>query len=197
MRRMATAAATAGLLLWGGCGGSNKTALGPRTDLKPFKEVSAVEIFEEVLKEKGMSASRDVEVHIVGAGPWKIDLWVEQMPLVIEYLNEEDRARLGSSLKSSKVGDQFKLVAVATEPIEEGDQLTSANSRYCVVFDDRDYVYQPNPTSEDRYEITIFEIEKRLRKDAIDVVEELSRVLENVAPDEEDNEEDEDEDDEQ
>jgi hypothetical protein len=176
------------------CGGGNKNANTPRTDLRPFKEVSAVEMFEEVLGEAGLASERKSEIHIVGHGPWKVDLWVEGMPLVIEYLTADDRAKLGDHLTSSKVGEQFKLIAVATEEIEEGEQLTSANSRYCVVFDDRDYVYQPNPTSEDRYDITIFEIEKRIRKDAVDVIEELRRIMENLAAETgEDEEEDEEE----
>jgi hypothetical protein len=163
------------------CGGGRKNVDEPRTDLRPFKEVSAIEIIEEVLTKQGLSSTRKEEITIVGYGPWKVDLWVEDMPLVIEYLTAEDRQKLGKHLTSSKVGDRFKLIAVATEPVEEGEQLTSANSRYCVAFDDRDYVYQPNPTSEDRYDITIFEIEKRMRKDAIDVIEELRRILENLA----------------
>lgn len=170
------------------CGGGNKNANTPRTDLRPFKEVSAVEMFEEVLGEAGLASERKSTIHIVGYGPWKVDLWVEGMPLVIEYLTGEDRAKLGDHLTSSKVGEQFKLIAVATEEIEEGEQLTSANSRYCVVFDDRDYVYQPNPTSEDRYDITIFEIEKRIRKDAVDVIEELRRIMENLAAEAEEEE---------
>jgi hypothetical protein len=163
------------------CGGGNKNANEPRTDLRPLKEVSAVEMFEEVLTKSGLASVRKSEIFVVGYGPWKVDLWVEGMPLVIEYLTAEDRAKLGDGLKSSKVGEQFQLVAVATEEVGEGEQLTSANSRYCVVFDDRDYVYQPNPTSEDRYDITIFEIEKRIRKDAVDVIEELRRIMENLA----------------
>jgi hypothetical protein len=172
------------------CGGGNKNANTPRTDLRPFKEVSAVEMFEEVLQEAGLESERKSEIHIVGHGPWKVDLWVEGMPLVIEYLTADDRAKLGDHLTSSKVGEQFKLIAVATEEIEEGEQLNSSNSRYCVVFDDRDYVYQPNPTSEDRYDITIFEIEKRIRKDAVDVIEELRRIMENLAAEAAEEEED-------
>ena len=177
--RGALACATVAVLA--SCGGGSKNANEPRTDLRPFKEVSAVEMFEEVLTEAGLTSERKTEIHIVGYGPWKVDLWVEGMPLVVEYLTSDDRAKLGDHLTSSKVGEQFKLIAVATEEIEEGEQLTSANSRYCVVFDDRDYVYQPNPTSEDRYDITIFEIEKRIRKDAVDVIEELRRIMENLA----------------
>lgn len=161
--------------------GPGKHAEAPRTDLRPFKEVDAVEIFEEVLKESKLEPTRKTEIFVVGYGTWKVDLWVEGMPLVIEYLTAEDRAKLGDNLTSSKVGEHFQLTAVATEQVEEGEQLTSANSRYCVVFDDRDYVFQPNPTSEDRYDITIFEIEKRIRKDAIDVIEELRRIMENLA----------------
>jgi hypothetical protein len=169
----------AGLLL-SSCGGRNRVEA-PRTDLRPYKEIDAVEMFEQVLKESGLTSERKTEIHIVGYGTWKVDLWVEGMPLVIEYLTAADRAKLGDKLTSSKVGEHFKLTAVATDEIEEGEQLTSANSRYCVVFDDRDYVFQPNPTSEDRYDITIFEIEKRIRKDAIDVIEELRRIMENLA----------------
>jgi hypothetical protein len=172
------------------CGGRTNETNTPRTDLKPFKEVSAMEIFEQVLADKGYTTERERGIYIVGHGPWKADLWVEEIPLVVEYLNADDRAKLGGALESSKVGDQFKLVAVATEEIAEGDQLTSANSRYCVVFDDRDYVYQPNPTSEDRYDVTIFEIEKRIRKDALDVIEELTRILENRAAEAADGEDD-------
>jgi len=175
------------------CGGGNKNANTPRTDLRPFKEVSAVEMFEEVLTKSGLTSERKREIYIVGLGPWKVDLWVEGMPLVIEYLTADDRAKLGDHLTSSKVGEQFKLIAVATEEIEEGEQLNSANSRYCVVFDDRDYVYQPNPTSEDRYDITIFEIEKRIRKDAVDVIEELRRIMENLAAEAGEEEDDEEE----
>jgi hypothetical protein len=193
MRRKVTGAAVACALVsaLASCGGGRKDANEPRTDLRPFKEVSAIEMFEEVLKDAGLASVRKSEIHIVGHGPWKVDLWVEGMPLVIEYLTAGDRSKLGQKLTSSKVGEHFQLIAVATEEVEEGEQLTSANSRYCVVFDDRDYVYQPNPTSEDRYDITIFEIEKRIRKDAVDVIEELRRIMENLAQETEESEEEE------
>ena len=163
------------------CGGGNKDVEAPRTDLEPFSEVSAVEIIEKVATDRGLGSVRGEDVWIVGHGWWKVDLWLEGLPLVIEYLDDQDRAKLGGTLTSSKVGDHFKLVAVGLEEIGDGVQITSANSRYCVVFDDRDYVFQPNPTSEDRYDVTIFEIQKRLRKDAVDVIEELNRVLANQA----------------
>ncbi len=164
-----------------GCGGGNKDVEKPRTDLEPFSEVSSLEIIEKVIAERGLESVRGEDVWVVGHGWWKVDLWIEGLPLVIEYLDDEDRAKLGKSLTSSKVGDHFKLVAVGLEEIGEGVQITSANSRYCVVFDDRDYVFQPNQTSEDRYDVTIFEIQKRLRKDAVDVIEELTRILANQA----------------
>jgi len=181
MRSAATGAICIAALVLSACGGGDRNANVPRTDLRPYKEVAAVEIFEKVIAEQGLKSVRKSEIHVVGYGPWKVDLWLEGMPLVIEYLTASDRDKLGGKLASSKVDDHFKLVAVATEEVGEGEPLTSQNSRYCVVFDDRDYVYQPNPTSSDRYDVTDFEIEKRLRKDAIDVIEELRRILENLA----------------
>lgn len=180
------------------CSGGQKSATGPRTDLKPFKEIDTIELFEKVFQEKGYETSRKQPIYIVDDGEWLIDLWVEgdTLPLVVEYLTADDREKLAGKLKSSKVGDKFKLVAVALEEIKAGQELNQANSRFAVIFDDRDYVFQPNPKSEDRYEVTIFEIEKRLRKDIVDVIEELEKVMaEEKAKAEADEDEDEDEED--
>jgi len=179
-----------------GCSGSRKTASGPRTDLKPFKEIDTVELFEEVFKDRGYTTNRNETIYIIGYGEWQVDLWVEggKLPLVVEYLTADDRGKLGEEFKSSKVGEKFKLIAVATEEVEKGQVLNRANSRFAVVFDNRDYVFQPNPKSEDRYEVTRFEIENRLTKDIIDIIEELEKVMvEEVEEDEEDEEEDEEE----
>jgi hypothetical protein len=192
----------AAAVLGAGCSGGQKGPKGPRTDLKPFKQIDAIELFEKVFKEKGYTTERNKAIYVTGHGEWQVDLWVEgeALPLVVEYLKDEDRAELGESLKSSKVGEKFKLVAVAIEEIKEGQELNRANSRFAVIFDDRDYVYQPNPTSEDRYEVTIVEIEKRLRKDIVDVIEELEKVMKKEkgkgkgGDEDEDDEDDEDED---
>jgi hypothetical protein len=91
-------------------------------------------------------------------------------------------------------------VTVAVEEIKAGQELNQGNSRFAVIFDDRDYVFQPNPKSEDRYEVTIVEIENRLRKDIVDVIEELEKVMteekSKAGEDEDEDEEDEDEDEE-
>jgi CRISPR/Cas system-associated exonuclease Cas4 (RecB family) len=163
---MCSAVAVLAAGLWA-CGGGQKQTSGPRTDLKPYKEISTIELFEEVFAEKGYSTDRNESIYVIGFGEYQVDLWVkdENLPLVVEYLTEDERRELGGKLESSKVGDKFKLVAVATEELG-------------VIFDNRDYVFQPNPKSEDRYEVTRFEIEKRLRKDIIDVIEELEKVME-------------------
>jgi len=190
------------VLAFAACSGGQKNATGPRTDLKPFKEIDTIELFEKVFQEKGYDTKRKQPIYIVDDGEWLIDLWVEgdSLPLVVEYLTADDRAKLEGKLKSSKVGEKFKLVAVALEEIKAGQELNQANSRFAVIFDDRDYVFQPNPKSEDRYEVTIFEIEKRLRKDIVDVIEELEKVMTEekakAGEDEEDEDEDEDEEDE-
>ncbi len=197
-----TAVMLTAVMAFAACSGGQKNATGPRTDLKPFKEIDTIELFEKVFQEKGYDTKRKQPIYIVDDGEWLIDLWVEgdSLPLVVEYLTADDRAKLEGKLKSSKVGEKFKLVAVALEEIKAGQELNQANSRFAVIFDDRDYVFQPNPKSEDRYEVTIFEIEKRLRKDIVDVIEELEKVMAEekakAGEDEEDEDEDEDEEDE-
>lgn len=167
------------LIFAGGCAGGGRSPSVPRADLRPFKEISAIEIFEKVLHGRGHDTARKKPIYVVGYGEWQIDLWVEgeRIPLVIEYLTSDDREELGGSLKSSKAGEKFKLVAVAVKELAEGEEISRANSRLAVVFDDRDYVYQPNPRAEDRQEVTILEIERRLKKDITDVAEELERVM--------------------
>jgi hypothetical protein len=188
------------LAMLAACGGGQKTATGPRTDLKPFKEIDTIELFEKVFQEKGYETSRKQPIYIVDDGEWLIDLWVkgESLPLVVEYLTADDREKLAGKLKTSKVGEKFKLVTVAVEEIKAGQELNQGNSRFAVIFDDRDYVFQPNPKSEDRYEVTIVEIENRLRKDIVDVIEELEKVMteEKSKAGEDEDEEDEDEDEE-
>jgi len=195
---MTTAVLLTAVLSLAACSGGQKKATGPRTDLKPFKEIDTIELFEKVFQEKGYDTSRKQPIYIADEGEWLIDLWVEgdSLPLVVEYLTADDREKLAGKLKSSKVGEKFKLVTVAVEEIKAGQGLNQANSRFGVIFDDRDYVFQPNPKSEDRYEVTIVEIENRLRKDIIDVIEELEKVMTEekakAGSDEEDEDEEED-----
>ncbi|MFH1437878.1 MAG: hypothetical protein ABIJ56_19380 [Pseudomonadota bacterium] len=170
-----TIAAAAIMPLWG-CG--PKAAEVPQVQEKPFKEISAIEMFEKVIHEKGYTTTRKKPIYVLGYGELLIDLAIDdKLSLAIEYLTEEDRAKLGGKFQSSKVGDKFKLLAVATQELKENEELTQANSTFAVVFDDRDYVYQPNPTSETRAEFTLEEIERRIKKDIVDVVSELEKVL--------------------
>ncbi len=80
MRDKRTLIATLGLaaaVILSGCGGNQTGPTGPRTDLKPFKEISTIELFEKVFNEHGYETSRDKSIHIIGYGPWQVDLWVE------------------------------------------------------------------------------------------------------------------------
>ena len=172
----AVAIAAAAVMLVLGCG--PKTAEVPQLKMKPFKEISAIEMFEKIIHEKGYTTTRKKPIYVLGYGELLIDLAIDdKLSLVLEYLTEDDRMKLGGKFQSSKVGDKFKLLAVATRELKENEELTQANSTFAVIFDDRDYIYQPNPTSETRADFTLEEIERRIKKDIVDVVSELEKVL--------------------
>jgi len=162
----------------GGCGGGQKK-MGPPPELRPLKEISAIELFEKVLAERGYATARGTQVFLAAHGAWSIDVSVtdEKLPLAIEWLTADDRAAVEGELSSSKTGDKFKLLALPTKELETNEELTQACSVFAVVFEEHDYLYQPNPTSSDRAAVTLQEIQKRLRMDIVDVVEELERVL--------------------
>ena len=141
------------------CGGHQQAPA--QIETRPLEEGKAFSIIEEMLAERGYAWDNKVPVQVAGAAEFNADFGVRGKNIVIEYLTEQDRARIGS-----------------IPPAAEGSRLHVINGRapvngaparvYVFFIDDRKFVYHSNPTSEVRADVTFLEVDSRLRRDMAD-----------------------------
>jgi len=152
------------LFVSAGCGGRQDGRA--QLDTRPLEESKAFQIIEEVLAERGYSAQRDIKLVLNDGTKVEADFMLAGHPVAIEFLTEQDRIETGE-LPPPAAGS--RLHVLAANDIAKDD---SPKEKHIFVFfiDDRKFVYQYNPTSERRADVTFLEIDSRLRRDLADFI---------------------------
>jgi hypothetical protein len=162
LKGIVTAAALALWVLAVGCGGAQN---GPaKLDTQPLEEQKAFDIVKIVLAERGYTAETDTSVELTTQARFKADFRVVGQKIAIEYLVEQDRIEIGL-IPPPASGSRLYVLQATTVPAEANG---AAEPLYVFFLDDRSYVYQFNPTSENRADITLNEVQSRLKRDLID-----------------------------
>jgi len=145
-----------------GCGGGQQGAASIET--RPLEESRALEIVARVVTGRGFQVTGPTKVDLGGEVWLECDLGVAGERMVIEYLTEQDRRRSGD-IPPPAPGSKLHVIPARFEPSQPGLQ---GDPTYVFVIDDRKYVYHHNPTSDRRADVTLAEVEDRLRRDLID-----------------------------
>jgi hypothetical protein len=151
------------VLLGAGCQGQRRTTAA-QIDTRPLEEAKALEIARQSLVTRNLS---------IGPAPTAIELWnrvkfdvdlrVLGEPIAIEYLTEENRLDIGE-IPPPAPGSRLHVLAASamSEPTGRLEKV------YLLVLDSRQYVYQYNPTSQARADVTFVEVSARLQRDLAD-----------------------------
>jgi len=156
------------------CGGRQKQSADLET--RPLEESKALEIISNMLTERGYITARDVEIELSTKTRFKIDFQVNGHKMAIEYLTRQDRTTIGDIPPAAVESRLHVLPAkvVSEDPGVQGEPV------YVFIIDEKKYIYQYNPTSENRSDVTYLEVESRLRRDLADFLSwyESSRAYE-------------------
>jgi hypothetical protein len=166
MRRRAALAALLGALaaaLSTGCGGAQTEAV--KLETMPLEEQKAFDIFDEVLKERGYTAEKDVTVELTTKARFAADVRVVGKRVAIEYLRQQDKIEIGL-IPPPAAGSRLHVLQSNTVPADP--KATPPETIYIFFLDEKNYEYQYNPTSENRADITFTEVQSRLKRDVID-----------------------------
>ncbi len=128
--------------------------------LRPLEHVRAVRVIESTLASRGVRIERNRRVRIAGARDIDCDVGIAGTRYCVEYVRGEERARLGSALPQRESPGALVMVAGT-------DQNAGAS---VLVFEDTDYLYEPDPDLAGPDHPTAGEVEDRLRRSVIDYV---------------------------
>jgi len=144
------------------CGGAQTNS--DNLDTRPLEETKAFEIINQILTERGYLLSRDVRVKIATDAAFPCDFRINGNKIAIEYLTQQDRLTIGN-IPAAAPGSRLHVLpakAVSEDPNVQGESI------YIFFIDESDYIYQYNPTSNHRADVTFMEVDSRLRRDLAD-----------------------------
>jgi hypothetical protein len=145
-----------------GCGGRQDARI--QLDTRPLEEHRALEIIQETLGERQFLAQKDVDIELGNKVRFSCDLRAQNEQIAIEFLTGQDRLEIGQ-LPPPAPGSRLHVLAATTVPKQAGQ---SPERVYVFLIDERKFVYQYNPTSELRADVTYLEVDSRLRRDLAD-----------------------------
>jgi hypothetical protein len=160
--RRIIAAAVVTAWLAAGCGGGQQAAAPLET--RPLEENKALEIVAADITERGFRPAPPVKVELGNQAWLECDIAVDGEKIAIEYLTDQDR-RQAVDIPPPAPGSRLHVVPGRLEPAQPG---LPGDPVYVFLIDDRKYVYQYNPTSDRRADVTVAEVEDRLRRDLAD-----------------------------
>jgi hypothetical protein len=149
------------LILLSSCGGSQQVNT---IDSRPLSENQAIEIISKVLSQRGYSATVDQMVTLSNGATVVCDIRVANESISIEYLNKQDKVEVGS-VPPPATGSRLHVL-----PAQFKDASEAVSSMYVFLLDEDKYVYQHNPTSDMRADVTYHEVESRLTRDLNDFI---------------------------
>lgn len=148
----------------GSCSGAQQQNAALET--RPLEEPKAIDIIGAVLKERGYTAMAGSKIELSTKAVFECDFRVNDTRMVIEYLTAQDSTNIGA-IPPMAPGSRLHVVPAKTvpdDPSEQGEPV------YVYFIKSSKYVYQFNPTSENRADVTFLEVEARMRRDLTDFI---------------------------
>jgi hypothetical protein len=154
------------------CGGGQHDQA--NMEIRPLEENRAFEIIEEMLAERSYFTDRDVNVLLSNKAQFSCDYRVKGQKIAIEFLTEQDKISIGE-IPQPAAGSRLHVISARVVPKPAPGVQTAPGTPgprgepvYVFFIDDKNFVYQVNPTSEHRADVTFLEVDSRLRRDIAD-----------------------------
>lgn len=145
-----------------GCAGTPQQET--HLDTRSLEETKAFAIIEDTLAQRGYLGARDVEIELENKVRFGCDYRITGHPVAIEYLTSEDRKNI-TPIPAPASGSRLHVLPANVVSENTG---VSAETVYVFLIDDRMFVYHHNPTSDLRADVTLLEVDSRLRRDLAD-----------------------------
>lgn len=126
--------------------------------MRPLERVRVQRILEDTLRARGYTPGPERRVRIAGRNAVACDVSLVGAAHCVEYMNAADRAAYGSAIPAHSSPEALVVVAMA-----EGDA-----GGHVLVLDDRDFLYEPDPSRAGPGRPTVGEVEDRMRRVVID-----------------------------
>jgi hypothetical protein len=150
-------------LSWAGCHGKANTTAA-QIDTRPLEEGRALEIARRSLAGRQFSLTPSSStVELWNRVKFQVDVSVLGEPIAIEYLTEENRLDIGE-VPPAATGSRLHVLAASTMSESTG----RLEKVFLLILDARRYIYQYNPTSQSRADVTFVEVSERLQRDLWD-----------------------------
>lgn len=135
-----------------------------QVDTRALEEAKALDIARQSLGSRNLApSSGTTTVELWNRVRFEVDLRVTGESFAIEYLTEENRLDIGE-IPPPAPGSRLHVLAAQA--------MATPDSRpekiFLMILDARRYVYQYNPTSKARADVTLAEVSERLRRDLAD-----------------------------
>ena len=132
--------------------------------MRPLEEARALTAIAEALAARNFQAEIEQPVKLSTGQELVADLRVQGERIAIEYLSSADMAQL-ESIPAPAPGSRLHVVIAQTVP---KDDPSSKENLYLFFINENNFVYQYNPTSDNRSNVTFMEVNSRLKRDVND-----------------------------
>ena len=160
------------LVMLPSCGGRQQEPV--NLDIRPLEETKAFKIIEEILAERGYLYQKDVDLGLRTGTHFKCDYKIRDRSIAIEYLTDQDRQTMGDIPPAAK-GSRLHVLSAR---LLSGENLSESEQVFVLFIDERNFLYHFNPTPERRADVTILEVDSRLRRDLQDFLSWYETTLE-------------------
>lgn len=160
------------LVMLPSCGGRQQEQ--SNLDIRPLEESKAFKIIEEVLAERGYLHKKHADVGLRTGTHFKCDFKIRDHNIAIEYLTNQDRQTVGN-IPPAAPGSRLHVLSAS---LLSGENLSESEQIFVLFVDEQKFLYHFNPTSERRADVTIMEVDSRLRRDLQDFLSWYETTLE-------------------
>lgn len=150
------------LVMLPSCGGRQQEPA--NLDIRPLEETKAFEIIEEILAERGYLHTKDVDLGLRTGTQFKCDYKIQDHSIAIEYFTDQDRQTIGDIPPAA---EGSRLHVLLASPLSDKN-LSKSGQIFVLLVDEQNFLYHFNPTPDRRADVTIKEVDSRLRRDLQD-----------------------------
>jgi hypothetical protein len=148
------------------CGGAQSGQQPLET--RPLEENRALEMILNILHERGYKTTYGTKLKLSNGVEFACDINVDGQNIAIEYLTAKNAADMGGPVPPPAPGSRLHVLPAHAIVTDQGSNTIQSKSIYVFIMDENKYIYQYNPTSDHRADVTYHEVENRIRRDVKD-----------------------------
>lgn len=144
------------------CGGKQQAS--PTLEIRPLEEAKAHDIIEEILKQRGYTFQKNIHVQLKTGASFPADYKIQGHKLAVEYLTEQDLSTT-DNIPPAAEGSRLHVLSGSVLP---GPGQADPEQVFIFFIHAKDFMYHFNPTPDHRADVTVLEVDSRLRRDLHD-----------------------------